>query len=48
MYGTFHTKIAIFDDDIILTGANLSKDQFEMRRDRYLLVKNVKPLADFL
>ena len=25
-FGTFHSKIAIFDNDVIITGANLTKD----------------------
>lgn len=46
--GTFHSKAIIFDDSVILTGANLSEDYFVHRKDRYVLFDNSKPLADFL
>ena len=46
--GTFHSKAVIFDDSVILTGANLSEDYFVYRKDRYVLFDDAKPLADFL
>ena len=46
--GTFHTKFMICDDDIILTGANLSEQYFVSRKDRYIIIKNCPELADYL
>jgi CDP-diacylglycerol--glycerol-3-phosphate 3-phosphatidyltransferase len=45
--GVQHMKVYIFDDDIIISGANLSSSYFTNRMDRYLLVENSKELADF-
>ncbi len=36
--GTFHFKSVIFDDTILLTGANLSEDYFTNRKDRYIVI----------
>jgi len=38
----------ICDDDIILTGANLSEQYFVSRKDRYIIIKNCPELADYL
>ncbi|RKP06813.1 hypothetical protein THASP1DRAFT_31373 [Thamnocephalis sphaerospora] len=35
--GVQHTKVAVFDEDVLLTGANLSQDYFTNRQDRYVL-----------
>lgn len=35
--GTFHVKGFVMDDDVILSGANLSTDYFRNRQDRYFL-----------
>ncbi|XP_021955385.1 CDP-diacylglycerol--glycerol-3-phosphate 3-phosphatidyltransferase, mitochondrial [Folsomia candida] len=45
--GLQHMKIYIFDDSIIISGANLSADYFTNRQDRYFMVENCKELADF-
>ena len=37
--GVHHQKIAIFDDTIIIGGANLSHNYFLNRRDRYMKFK---------
>lgn len=42
----FHDKIYVFDDEVIITGANLYDDFFQNKRDRYYLIRN-KHLADF-
>lgn len=34
--GVHHQKIAVFDDTIIIGGANLSHNYFVNRRDRYM------------
>lgn len=39
-WGLQHTKIFGFDDEVILSGANLSQDYFTNRQDRYYLFKN--------
>lgn len=46
--GVQHAKLAIFDDDVLLTGANLSDEYFTNRQDRYVLFAGVPHLADFL
>ncbi|KAG7194003.1 CDP-diacylglycerol--glycerol-3-phosphate 3-phosphatidyltransferase [Scheffersomyces spartinae] len=45
-WGLQHMKLYGFDDEIILSGANLSQDYFTDRQDRYYLFKN-KPLTDY-
>lgn len=45
-YGLQHMKIYGFDDELILSGANLSQDYFVNRQDRYYLFKN-KPMTDY-
>ncbi|KAK9452602.1 hypothetical protein V1511DRAFT_507350 [Dipodascopsis uninucleata] len=40
--GLQHMKLYAFDDEIILSGANLSKDYFTNRQDRYYLFKSAK------
>uniref|UniRef100_A0A1I7TEE3 CDP-diacylglycerol--glycerol-3-phosphate 3-phosphatidyltransferase n=1 Tax=Caenorhabditis tropicalis TaxID=1561998 RepID=A0A1I7TEE3_9PELO len=40
-------KLYIFDDNVLISGANLSDSYFTDRTDRYFLFKNCKPLADF-
>lgn len=45
-WGLQHMKLYGFDDEIMLSGANLSDDYFTNRLDRYHLFKS-KPLADY-
>lgn len=45
-WGLQHMKLYGFDDEIILSGANLSNDYFTNRQDRYILFKS-KPLTDY-
>lgn len=40
MMGVYHCKYCIFDNDAILTGANLSADYFTNRQDRYYRFKS--------
>jgi phosphatidylserine/phosphatidylglycerophosphate/cardiolipin synthase-like enzyme len=37
--GVFHCKFCVFDDTVLLTGANLSLDYFTNRQDRYWLIR---------
>lgn len=45
---TYHTKFLVFDNDVLITGANLSDIYFENRQDRYMLIKNTKLLSDYV
>ncbi len=47
-WGLQHMKIYGFDNDVVLSGANLSRDYFTNRRDRYLLVEDHKDVVDYL
>ncbi|KAL4456970.1 hypothetical protein ABPG74_014608 [Tetrahymena malaccensis] len=48
IFGVHHMKFYVFDDDIVLTGANLSEDYFVERQDRYFYIKNAPELANYL
>lgn len=48
IFSTYHTKALVFDDNVILTGANLSHIYFDNRQDRYLLIENTKLLANYI
>ena len=45
--GLQHMKIYIFDNSLLISGANLSHDYFTNRQDRYLIIDDCKDLADF-
>lgn len=45
---TYHSKFLVFDDDVVVTGANLSKSYFETRQDRYMVIGGSKLLSDYL
>ena len=45
--GVSHLKVLVFDDDVVLTGANLSHDYFTNRQDRYVVLSGVPELADW-
>ncbi|PAV80114.1 hypothetical protein WR25_11859 [Diploscapter pachys] len=45
--GLQHMKLYIFDDHVLLSGANLSDSYFTNRQDRYILFENSKELADY-
>ena len=45
--GVLHSKILIFDNHTILTGANLSNDYFVNRQDRYFIIQDCEPFSDF-
>lgn len=46
--GTYHIKLAIFDDNILITGANLSEEYFTNRQDRYIVINKNTLLANYL
>jgi len=39
VFGVQHIKLYIFDNDVIISGANLSENYFLDRCDRYYLIK---------
>lgn len=47
LIGLQHMKLYIIDDNIIISGANLSNDYFTNRQDRYFLIEDCKELCDF-
>lgn len=44
--GLQHMKLYVFDDTLVISGANLSNDYFTNRQDRYFIIKD-KKLTDF-
>lgn len=42
-----HMKLYLFDDNIIISGANLSDLYFTNRQDRYVLIRNSPELCDY-
>lgn len=46
--GVHHAKFAVFDNSVILTGANFEEQYFLNRRDRYWIINDCKELADYL
>lgn len=42
-----HLKICAFDEDVIISGANLSRDYFTDRQDRYVYIPSANNLATF-
>ena len=45
---TYHSKLLVFDNDVIITGANLSGIYFDKRQDRYISIKSSKFLSDYI
>lgn len=45
-YGLQHMKLYGFDEEVILSGANLSQDYFTDRQDRYYIFKN-RSITDY-
>ncbi|KAN0022834.1 hypothetical protein ACTFIU_005575 [Dictyostelium citrinum] len=45
--GVQHIKTYVFDDDLLLSGANLSKDYFTNRQDRYILIRATKSVSNY-
>lgn len=46
LIGLQHMKLYLFDETVIISGANLSNDYFTNRQDRYIMIED-KQLADF-
>nr|CDS33886.1 CDP diacylglycerol glycerol 3 phosphate [Hymenolepis microstoma] len=47
VFGLQHMKVYIFDDDVIISGANLSDEYFTTRQDRAWVFRGVSKLAEF-
>jgi len=45
--GLQHCKVYVFDDSLVISGANLSKDYFTERQDRYVIIEDCPALADY-
>nr|XP_027227603.1 CDP-diacylglycerol--glycerol-3-phosphate 3-phosphatidyltransferase, mitochondrial-like [Penaeus vannamei] len=45
--GLQHMKLYVFDDTLVISGANLSNDYFTNRQDRYFVFENCPALANF-
>ena len=45
--GVLHSKLLIFDNHTMITGANLSHNYFTNRQDRYYIVQECEPFADY-
>lgn len=46
--GVCHLKTYVFDDDVLISGANMSTTYFTKRQDRYHLFRNAAKLAAFV
>ncbi|OII76024.1 CDP-diacylglycerol-glycerol-3-phosphate 3-phosphatidyltransferase [Cryptosporidium andersoni] len=46
--GVYHMKFYIADNNILLTGANLSEEYLTKRQDRYILLRDVPEICDYL
>ncbi|PVV04654.1 hypothetical protein BB560_000839 [Smittium megazygosporum] len=46
--GVMHIKAYVTDDSVIISGANLSRDYFTNRQDRYFSFSRASGLADYL
>ncbi|EZA62629.1 CDP-diacylglycerol--glycerol-3-phosphate 3-phosphatidyltransferase, mitochondrial isoform X2 [Ooceraea biroi] len=47
LVGLQHMKLYMIDDDLIISGANLSNDYFTNRQDRYFVIEDCQELCDF-
>lgn len=47
IWGVHHIKAHVFDNHVMLTGANLSEDYFTDRQDRCMIIQDCEPLADY-
>ncbi|KAI8802989.1 hypothetical protein BJ742DRAFT_909438 [Cladochytrium replicatum] len=46
-FGLMHVKAFVFDDDVVVSGANLNTDYFTNRQDRYVVFRNMRKLGDY-
>ena len=48
IFGVHHIKAHVFDNNVLITGANLSEDYFTDRQDRCIIIEDCAPLANYL
>ncbi len=48
IFGVHHIKAAVFDNNVILTGANLNDTYYTNRTDRYWIIKHCEPFANYV
>ena len=48
IFGVHHIKAHVFDNNVLITGANLSEDYFTDRQDRCIVIEDCAPLANYL
>ena len=47
IFGLSHLKVAVFDNTVLITGANLSHSYFSDRADRYICIQSHESLANY-
>ena len=47
IFGVHHIKAHVFDNNVLITGANLSEDYFTDRQDRCMVIQDCEPLAHY-
>jgi CDP-diacylglycerol---glycerol-3-phosphate 3-phosphatidyltransferase len=47
IFGVHHIKAHVFDNNVMITGANLSEDYFTDRQDRCMVIQDCEQLADW-
>ncbi|KAF8680986.1 argonaute family [Rhizoctonia solani] len=47
-WGTWHAKVYLVDDEVLLSGANLNSSYFTNRQDRYIHFTRSPDIADYL
>ncbi|KAF8607588.1 hypothetical protein BDV93DRAFT_435284 [Ceratobasidium sp. AG-I] len=47
-WGTWHAKVYLVDNEVLLSGANLSSSYFTNRQDRYVHINNAPPFTSYL
>ncbi|KRX07518.1 hypothetical protein PPERSA_11067 [Pseudocohnilembus persalinus] len=48
IFGVHHIKCYLFDDDILISGANLNETYFTERQDRYYYIRNAPQMANYM
>ncbi|KAG9122256.1 CDP-diacylglycerol--glycerol-3-phosphate 3-phosphatidyltransferase [Ceratobasidium sp. 392] len=47
-WGTWHSKVYLVDNEVLLSGANLSTSYFTNRQDRYVHITSAPPFTSYL
>ncbi|KAG8791654.1 CDP-diacylglycerol--glycerol-3-phosphate 3-phosphatidyltransferase [Ceratobasidium sp. 428] len=47
-WGTWHAKVYLVDNEVLLSGANLSTSYFTNRQDRYVHITSASPFTSYL